>query len=102
MVYEFKLPDLGEGVQEGEVIRWLVAAGDEVRADQSLVEVMTDKVTAELPSPVAGTVLSLDAAPGDVLPVGTTLITLEVEAVPGQALAAPPPAASVRTAAPSS
>src|SRR5450432_3018963 len=54
MIYEFKLPDIGEGVVEGEVVRWLVAEGDVVREDQPLVEIMTDKATVEIPAPRAG------------------------------------------------
>jgi len=56
MIYEFKLPDIGEGVVEGEVVRWLVQEGDQVREDQPLVEVMTDKATVEIPAPRAGRV----------------------------------------------
>ena len=55
MPYEFKLPDLGEGLTEGEVARWLVAEGDEIAEDQPLVEIQTDKTTVEIPSPAAGT-----------------------------------------------
>ena len=54
MAYEFKLPDLGEGLTEGEIARWLVAVGDEVAEDQPLVEIQTDKTTVEIPSPAAG------------------------------------------------
>src|SRR5215475_5753848 len=54
MAYEFKLPDLGEGLTEGEVARWLVAEGDEIAEDQPLVEIQTDKTTVEIPSPAAG------------------------------------------------
>ncbi len=58
MAYEFKLPDLGEGLTEGEVARWLVAEGDEIAEDEPLVEIQTDKTTVEIPSPAAGTVLA--------------------------------------------
>ena len=54
MVDEFKLPDLGEGVNEGEIVRWLVHEGDAIKEDQPLVEVMTDKATVEIPSPTTG------------------------------------------------
>ena len=70
---EFKLPDIGEGVQEGELIRWLVKEGDAVQSDQSLLEVMTDKATVEVPSPVAGTIKSLKAKDGDMIKVGQLL-----------------------------
>ena len=56
MAYEFKLPDLGEGLTEGEIARWLVAEGDEIAEDEPLVEIQTDKTTVEIPSPAAGTV----------------------------------------------
>ena len=59
MGFQFKLPDLGEGVREGEILRWLVAEGDEIIQDQPVIEVMTDKITAELPSPIAGRVEKL-------------------------------------------
>lgn len=81
MAFEFKLPDLGEGVQEGEIVRWLVSEGDEVQPEQHLVEVMTDKVTAELPAPVGGRIVRLNGAPGDVIPVGQTLVVIESEDV---------------------
>lgn len=100
MVYEFKLPDLGEGVHEGEIVRWLVKAGDEVERDQPLVEVMTDKVTTELPSPVAGRVERLGGEAGEVVPVGTVLIEIETQAagpaVPATVAVAP--GATVREA----
>lgn len=76
MPVEFKLPDIGEGVAEGEIVEWRVREGDLVAEDQPLVEVMTDKVTVEIPSPVAGRVLKLCAREGDVIPVGTTMIIL--------------------------
>jgi pyruvate dehydrogenase E2 component (dihydrolipoamide acetyltransferase) len=74
--YEFKLPDLGEGLTEGEVARWLVAEGDEIAEDQPLVEIQTDKTTVEIPSPAAGTVTSIRVAEGDVVPVGTVLVVI--------------------------
>ena len=76
--YAFKLPDLGEGTTKAEIVRWHVAAGDIVREDQPLVDVMTDKATMEIPSPVAGTVTKLYGEPGDTRPVGAELIDLEV------------------------
>lgn len=80
MPFEFKLADLGEGIQEGEIVRWLVAEGDMVAPDQPLVEVMTDKVTTELPSPVAGRVVGLEGEAGDIIPVGATLVLIDTEA----------------------
>ncbi len=76
MAYEFRLPDLGEGLTEGEVARWLVAEGDEIAEDQPLVEIQTDKTTVEIPSPAAGTVTKILVADGDVVPVGTVLVVI--------------------------
>jgi pyruvate dehydrogenase E2 component (dihydrolipoamide acetyltransferase) len=70
------LPDIGEGVAEGEVVKWLVKEGDEVKENQALVEVMTDKVNVEIPSPKRGTVLKLGAKEGEVIKVGQVLITI--------------------------
>jgi pyruvate dehydrogenase E2 component (dihydrolipoamide acetyltransferase) len=77
MAYEFKLPDLGEGVAEGEVVRWLVREGDTVAEDQPLAEVLTDKATVEIPSPRAGRILKLGAAEGERVPVGHVLVEIE-------------------------
>jgi len=76
MAYEVKLPDIGEGVAEGEIVRWLVKAGETVREDQPLVEVMTDKASVEIPSPRAGTIATLHVEEGAVVPVGTVIITI--------------------------
>ncbi|MDP9285796.1 MAG: E3 binding domain-containing protein, partial [Actinomycetota bacterium] len=76
MPYSFTLPDLGEGLTEGEVARWLVAEGDEITEDQPLVEIQTDKTTVEIPSPAAGTVTRIFVAEGDVVPVGTVLVVI--------------------------
>ena len=74
MADEFKLPDIGEGLAEGEIVKWLVGVGDTVTEDQPLVEVMTDKATVEIPSPRAGTVEQLTAAEGDIIEIGTTIL----------------------------
>ena len=76
MPYEFKLPDLGEGLTEGEVARWLVSEGDEVAEDQPLLEIQTDKTTVEIPSPAAGTVARILVGEGEVVPVGTVLVVI--------------------------
>jgi pyruvate dehydrogenase E2 component (dihydrolipoamide acetyltransferase) len=76
MAYEFKLPDLGEGLTEGEVARWLVAEGQEVAEDDPLVEIQTDKTTVEIPSPAAGKVARILVAEGEVVPVGTVLVVI--------------------------
>ena len=73
---EFKLPDLGEGLTEGEVARWLVSEGDEVAEDQPLVEIQTDKTTVEIPSPAAGKVAQILVEEGKVVPVGTVLVVI--------------------------
>ncbi|HVP90648.1 MAG TPA: dihydrolipoamide acetyltransferase family protein [Terriglobales bacterium] len=96
MAKQFRFPDVGEGISEGEVVRWLVKEGDEVKTDQPLVEVETDKAVVELPSPFAGTVLRLHCKEGDLVKVGQVLVTVGApgEAVPepGPAEAAAPPA----------
>lgn len=76
MAYEFKLPDLGEGLTEGEIARWLVAEGQEVKEDDPLVEIQTDKTTVEIPSPAAGVVSRILVGEGDVVPVGTVLVVI--------------------------
>ena len=74
-----KMPDIGEGIAEVELVEWHVQVGDEVQEDQLLAEVMTDKATVEIPSPVAGKILALGGVPGQVMAVGGELIRLEVE-----------------------
>jgi pyruvate dehydrogenase E2 component (dihydrolipoamide acetyltransferase) len=74
---EVKLHDIGEGMHEGEVIHFFVKAGDTVKIDQPLVEVQTDKVTAELPSPAAGTIKDIKVKEGDVVTVGSVILTIE-------------------------
>jgi len=76
-VAELRLPDLGEGLTEGEVGRWLVAEGDEVAEDDPLVEIATDKTTVEIPSPCAGRVARILVPEGEVVPVGTVLVELD-------------------------
>ena len=105
--YVVKLPDVGEGIAEAEIVEWHVSVGDNITEDQVMVEVMTDKATVELPSPVSGVVLSVGAAVGDVLQVGSPLIRIDtgngavgdgrsraattvLEAPPVVAVAAPP------------
>lgn len=85
---EFKLPDLGEGVTEGELVQWLVKVGDSVSVDQPLAEVMTDKATVEVPSPSKGVVKEIKSKPGDIIKVGAVLLTLDT-AAGGSASAAP-------------
>ena len=92
MPYEVKLPDIGEGIAEGEIVRWLVKPGDAVREDQPLVEVMTDKASVEIPSPRTGVIAMLHAEEGQLVPVGSVIITI---ALAGEGVT---PAASVATA----
>jgi pyruvate/2-oxoglutarate dehydrogenase complex dihydrolipoamide acyltransferase (E2) component len=74
--YEFKLPDLGEGLTEGEIARWLVQEGQEIREDDPLVEIATDKTTVEIPSPAGGVVSQILVQEGDVVPVGTVIVVI--------------------------
>ena len=91
MAYEFKLPDLGEGLTEGEIARWFVQEGQEVAEDDPLVEIQTDKTTVEIPSPAAGKVARILVAEGEVVPVGTVLVVIgEDGATPAEAEQATP------------
>ena len=78
-IYAFKLPDIGEGVVEGEVVEWMVSVGDVVKEDDPILSVMTDKATVEIPSPVDGKVNKIIGEPGDILPVGEVCIEFEVD-----------------------
>src|SRR5213593_1697670 len=105
MAREFKLPDIGEGVHEGEVVKWFVKEGDPVKENDPIVEVMTDKVTVQIPSPVTGKILQLRAKEGEVVKVGSTLVVFGEagEAVPIRPEAArpgAPPPVPTRTEAP--
>ena len=106
MAKEFRFPDVGEGITEGEIVRWLVKEGDTVETDQTLAEIETDKAVVEMPSPYAGTVLKLHFKEKDLIKVGQTLVTIgekgevPAEAAPAAAAAAPEarpaPAAAAR------
>ena len=76
-MFEFKLPDIGEGVTEGEIVKWLVKSGDSIHKDQDMVEVMTDKVTVKIPSPVDGKVLEIKYDEGKVVKVGEAMIVID-------------------------
>ncbi|MEZ4442493.1 MAG: dihydrolipoamide acetyltransferase family protein [Polyangiaceae bacterium] len=76
--FDFKLPDIGEGVMEGEIVKWLVAVGDAVVADQPVAEVMTDKATVTITTPKAGTIQKLGAEEGAIVPVHSTLVLLDL------------------------
>ena len=77
--YSFRMPDIGEGVAEAELVEWFVTVGQRVELDQSIVEMLTDKASVELPSPVAGTVCELAYAAGDMVPVGAELLVFDIE-----------------------
>ncbi len=76
-MFRFKLPDIGEGVVEAEVVEWKVEVGEVVAVDQTLVELMTDKASFEIPSPVAGKIARLGAREGDVVKVGEVLLEID-------------------------
>jgi 2-oxoisovalerate dehydrogenase E2 component (dihydrolipoyl transacylase) len=82
--YVFKLPDVGEGTAEAELVAWHIKPGDLIEEDQHIIDVMTDKATVEIPAPAAGKVLSVKGAPGEMLAVGSAILVLEVEG-PGNA-----------------
>lgn len=99
MTFEFRLPDLGEGMDSGEIVEWLVTVGDFVREDDRLVEIQTDKAIVELPSPHTGTVLSLGGKAGDTVPVGEIIAVIgEPEESP--AMAPPGPVTATKPAPP--
>jgi len=86
MAFEFHLPDIGEGVVEGEIVSWKVKVGDKVKLDQPMVEIMTDKATVEIPSPRAGTIAKINFKDGEICPVGKVLVVIEEEGgTPAQA-----------------
>jgi pyruvate dehydrogenase E2 component (dihydrolipoamide acetyltransferase) len=90
MAFEFHLPDIGEGVVEGEIVSWKVKLGDKVKLDQPIVEIMTDKATVEIPSPRAGTISKINFKDGEICPVGKVLVVIDEEG--GSAVAASPAA----------
>ena len=85
--YQFKLPDIGEGIAEAEIVAWHVKVGDTVAEDQQLADMMTDKATVEMESPVAGKVLEVAGEVGDMIPIGSVLVVIETE---GEGAAAAP------------
>jgi pyruvate dehydrogenase E2 component (dihydrolipoamide acetyltransferase) len=93
MAFEFHLPDIGEGVVEGEIVAWRVAEGDTVTLDQPIVEVMTDKATVEIPSPRAGKIAKINYQAGQICPVGKVLLVIDDGSGSGNGHVAPPAAA---------
>ena len=79
-LYQFKLPDIGEGIAEAEIVAWHVKIGDKVEEDQQLADMMTDKATVEMESPVAGKVTKLAGEVGDQIAIGSVLVEIETEA----------------------
>src|SRR3990170_3941349 len=97
--YVFKLPDVGEGVAEAEIVKWHAAVGDNIGEEQPLVDIMTDKATVEIASPVSGRIVSRNGDEGSKLSVGSEFVVFEVEG--GEAVAAPPSAAPIAKSIPS-
>ena len=79
MVYEFKFPDVGEGIVEGEIVKWLVKEGDTVESDQAIVQIETDKAVVDVPSPKSGKVLKINFKEGETIKVGEVLIVIGAE-----------------------
>ena len=96
---DIQLPEIGEGVTEGELVRWLVKVGDSIKVDQSLVELMTDKATVEVPSPAAGVVKELKFKEGDVIKVGAAFVIVDDSGASNTAGAAKPATAAASTQA---
>jgi len=92
--FEFKLPDIGEGIAEAEIVAWHVKVGDEVAEDQQLADMMTDKATVEMESPVAGKVVQLAGEVGDMVPIGSVLAVIETAAAAAEDRSAESPAES--------
>ncbi len=90
--YQFKLPDIGEGIAEAEIVAWHVKIGDMVAEDQQLADMMTDKATVEMESPVAGKVLEVAGEVGDMIPIGSVLVVIETEGGAAESAPAPAPA----------
>lgn len=99
MATDVKLPELGEGVTEGELVKWTVKVGDTVKPDQTVAEIMTDKATVEVPSPVAGTIKELLFKPGQIIKVESVILKLDGAATVAPTVEAPKAAAPVTTQA---
>ena len=99
-IFAFKLPDIGEGVVEGEVVEWMVSVGDSVKEDDPILSVMTDKATVEIPSPTDGVVKSLVGEPGTILAVGQVCIEFETDGEGTPVEEAPAPVEEVVEEAP--
>ncbi len=93
--FTFRLPDIGEGIAEAEIVAWHVKIGDRVEEDGRLADMMTDKATVEMESPVSGTVIEVAGAEGDVIAIGSPLVVIEVEGTGNEVERAPVPKAEV-------
>src|ERR1700710_1281940 len=93
--FTFKLPDIGEGISEAEIVAWHVRVGDRVEEDQQLADMMTDKATVEMESPVAGTVVELAGDVGDQVSIGASLVVIETDGVEGEGATEPSAEADV-------
>ena len=93
-MHVFRLPDVGEGIAEAEIVAWHVAVGETIKEDQPLVDVMTEKATVEIGAPVSGKVVERKGEAGDMVPVGTELVVIATEGAEAQAPAAAPDAAA--------
>ena len=103
MSFEFKLPDIGEGIAEGEITRWHVTEGQVIKEDDPFVEVMTDKATVEIPAPRAGVIQRIGAKEGETVPVGSVICVIDdsgASSSNGSTAAASAPAAPAAAAAP--
>src|SRR5271170_5342508 len=98
--YVFKMPDLGEGTVDAEIVAWHTKPGDVVTEDQLIVEVMTDKAAVEVPAPVSGRVVSISGAPGDKVAVGAPLIVFDLDGSAASPVPAPAPSAAAVPAMP--
>src|SRR5512133_2506426 len=99
-LYAIKMPDIGEGIAEVELVEWRIKPGDEVKEDQVVADVMTDKATVEIPSPVAGKVLELGGQPGQLMAVGAELVRIEVAGEGNVKVGAAAPAKAMAAAVP--
>ncbi len=99
MTFEFHLPDIGEGITEGEILKWMAKEGDTIKEDQPLVEIMTDKVNVQIPSPRSGKVIQILAKEGDMAKVGQTIMVIDDGSGGGATVqSAPAPAQTARVA----
>ena len=89
MAYEFRFPDVGEGITEGELLSWKVGEGEVITEDQTLAEIETDKAVVEIPSPKAGKIVKLHAQEGEIIKVGAVLVTIEEAAAAEPTVGAP-------------